>query len=88
MWSTGEVGVQPAGAAESPLVSADHTVPTAYPDHKSVGNMRAHRKMVINIERIGFIVLACIVTNDSRSKMSRFKRNMPAYESVLSDLKT
>ena len=45
-------------------------------------------EMVINIERTGFVVLARIVTNGSRSKISRFKRNMPAYESVLSDLKT
>ena len=46
--------------------------------------------MVIHIERTGFVVLVRIVTNDSRSKISRFKRNiyMPAYESVLSDLKT
>ena len=43
--------------------------------------------MVIDIERTGFVVLARIVTNDSRSKISRFKRNMPAYGSVLSDLK-
>ena len=44
--------------------------------------------MVILIERTGFVVLVCIVTNDSSSKISRFKRNMPAYESVLSDFKT
>ena len=64
------------------------TVPAAYPDQKSVRNVRAHREMVINIVRTGFVVLACIVTNGSRSIISRFKRNMPAYESVLSDLKT
>ena len=44
--------------------------------------------MIINIERTGFAVLARIVNNDSRSKISRFKRNMPVYESVLSGFKT
>ena len=44
--------------------------------------------MVIYIERTGFVVLVRIVTNDSRSKISWFKRNMPAYESVLGDFKT
>ena len=64
-----------------------YIVPAAYPEQKSVRNVRAHREMVIHIERTGFVVLVCIVTNDSRSKISRFKRNMPAYESVLSGLK-
>ena len=63
-------------------------MPAAYPDKKSVRNVRPHREMVINIERTGLVVLARIVTNDSRSKTSQFKRRMPAYESVLSDLKT
>ena len=40
--------------------------------------------MVIHIERTGFLVLGRIVVNDSRFKISRFKRNMPAYKSVLS----
>ena len=44
--------------------------------------------MVIHIERTGFAVLVRIVNNDSRSKISRFNRNMPAYESVLSGFKT
>ena len=44
--------------------------------------------MVIHIERTGFVVLVRIVTNDSRSKISRFSRNMPAYKSVLSGFKT
>ena len=35
----------------------------------------------------GFVVLVRIVTNDSRSRVSRFSRNTPAYESVLSGLK-
>ena len=43
--------------------------------------------MVIHIERTGFDVLVRIVTNDSRCKISWFKRNMSAYESVLSGLK-
>ena len=64
------------------------TVPVAYPDKKSVRNVRAHHEMVINTERTGFVVLARVVTNGSRSKISRFKRNMLAYESVLSDFKT
>ena len=64
------------------------TMPTAYPDQKSVRNVRAHREMVINVERTGFDVLARIVDNNSRSKISRFKRNMPVYESVLSGFKT
>ena len=34
----------------------------------SVRNVRAHREMVINIERTGFVVLVHIITNDSRSK--------------------
>ena len=62
--------------------------PILDPNQKNVRNVRAHREMVINIERTGFVVLARIVTNDFRSKISRFKRNMPAYESVLSDFKT
>ena len=44
--------------------------------------------MFIHIERTGFVVLVRIITNDSSSKISRFKKNMPAYESVLNDLKT
>ena len=59
----------------------------ATPDQKSVRNVRTHREMVIHIERTGFLVLGRIVTDDSRSKISRFSRNMPAYESVLSGLK-
>ena len=68
------------------FVVLTHTVPAAYPEQKCVRNVRAHREMVIHIERTGFVVLVRIVTNDSRSKISRFKRNMPAYESVLSGL--
>ena len=64
------------------------SLPAAYPDQKSVRNVRAHCEMVINIGHTEFVVLARVVTNDSRSKISRFKKNMPAYESVLSDLKT
>ena len=63
-------------------------VPAAYPEQESVRNVRAHREMVIHIERHGFIVLGRIVTDDSRSKISRFSRNMPAYESMLSGFKT
>ena len=59
-------------------------MPAAYPEQKSVRNVRAHREMVIHIERTGFVALVCIGMNDSRSKISRFNRNMPAYESVLS----
>ena len=70
------------------LLDVSGIVPAAYPEQKSVRNVRAHREMVILIERTGFDVLVCIVTNNSRSKISRFKRNMPAYESVLSGLKT
>ena len=39
--------------------------------------------MVIRIELTGVSVLGHIVMNDSRSKISRFSRNMPAYKSVL-----
>ena len=62
-------------------------MPTAYPDQKNDRNVRAHREMVINIERTGVVVLARIVADGSRSKISRFERNMSAYESGLSDLK-
>ena len=41
--------------------------------------------MVIRIERTGFLVLGRIVINDSRSEMSWFSRNIPAYKSVSSD---
>ena len=60
------------------------TVPAAYPDQKSVRNVRAHREMVIHIERTRFLVFGRLVTDDSRPKISRISRNMPAYESVLS----
>ena len=63
-------------------------MPAAYPYQKSVRNVRTHREMVTIIERTGFVVLARIVTNDLISEIARFKRNMPAYESVLSELKT
>ena len=44
--------------------------------------------MVIHIERTGFAVLGRIVMNDSRSEISRFVKNVPAYKSVLSGFKT
>ena len=64
------------------------TVPAAYPEQKSVRNVRAHREIVIHIECTQFLVLGRIVTDVSTSKMSRFSRNMPAYKSVLSGFKT
>ena len=63
-----------------------HTVPAAYPEQKSVRNVRAHREMAIHIERTGFLDLGRIVMDESGSKVSRFKRNMPAYESLESVL--
>ena len=54
------------------------TVPAAYPEQKSVRNIRAHREMFIHIERIVSFVLGRIVMHDSRSEISRFDRNMPA----------
>ena len=71
-----------------PPKRGEYIVPAAYPEQKGVRNVRAHRAMPIHIERTGFDVSVRIVTNDLRSKISRFKRNMPAYESVLSGLKT
>ena len=44
--------------------------------------------LFIHIVRTGFFVLGRIVNNDSRSKISRFNRNMPAYKSMLSGFKT
>ena len=63
-------------------------VPASLKPESSVRNVRAHREKVVHVERTGFAVSVRIVNNDSRSKISRFKRNMPACESVLSDLKT
>ena len=66
------------------------TVPAAYLEQKSVRNVRDLRRMVVYIERTGFLVLGHSVTDDSRFKVSRFSRNicMPAYKSVLSGFKT
>ena len=44
--------------------------------------------MIIHIDRTGFLVLGRVVMNDSRSKISWFERNMPAYKSVLSGFET
>ena len=52
------------------------TVPAAYPEQKSVRNVRAHREMVIHIERIGFFALGRTVMNDAGSGISRFSRNI------------
>ena len=63
------------------------TVPAAYLERKHVRTASHHPEMAINIEHLGFVVLGSISNNDVKFRKSRFKRNMPAYESVLSGFK-
>ena len=63
------------------------TVPAAYLEQKHVRTVSHHSEMAINIEHLGFVVLGSISNNDVKFRKSRFKRNMPAYESVLSGFK-
>ena len=43
-------------------------VPAAYPEQKSIRNVRAHREMVIHIEHLGFCSSGHNVMNDVGSE--------------------